>query len=192
MELEAACEQYRRALETNTINQDQVSKMSAKFAELHVKVSHTSLSCVTRPLVVLSVVGHKLAISQHSGLFPAFPLAGASKTHAQCSQALCHAASESHIQCSLALCSVPDHHFRLCPPVSTSIWDDPGGELGGCGRPVQAARRGVADQAQSVGWPGPCHPRHVRAGFISTLNSTLQALLILLRSRRAHRYTTTA
>ena len=38
MELEAACEQYRRALETNTINQEQVSKMSAKFMELHVKV----------------------------------------------------------------------------------------------------------------------------------------------------------
>ena len=37
MELEASCEQYRRALETNTINQDQVSKMSAKFTELNVK-----------------------------------------------------------------------------------------------------------------------------------------------------------
>jgi len=40
MELEAACEQYRRALETNSINQDQVSKMSAKFTELHVKVAN--------------------------------------------------------------------------------------------------------------------------------------------------------
>lgn len=40
MELEASCEQYRRALETNTINQDQVSKMSAKFTELHVKVAN--------------------------------------------------------------------------------------------------------------------------------------------------------
>jgi hypothetical protein len=39
MELEAACEQYKRALETNYVSQDQVSKMSAKFMEMHVKVA---------------------------------------------------------------------------------------------------------------------------------------------------------
>jgi len=45
MELEAACEQYRRALETNHISQDQVSKMSAKFMELHVKVANVEAAC---------------------------------------------------------------------------------------------------------------------------------------------------
>jgi len=39
MELEAACEQYKRALETNYVSQDQVSKMSSKFMEMHVKVA---------------------------------------------------------------------------------------------------------------------------------------------------------
>jgi|SouAtlMetagenome_1021521.scaffolds.fasta_scaffold148945_1 hypothetical protein len=45
MELEAACEQYKRALETNYVSQEQVSKMSAKFMELHVKVAFPTIMC---------------------------------------------------------------------------------------------------------------------------------------------------
>lgn len=45
MELEAACEQYKRALETNYVSQEQVSKMSAKFMELHVKVANLEAAC---------------------------------------------------------------------------------------------------------------------------------------------------
>lgn len=48
MELEAACEQYKRALETNYVSQDQVSKMSAKFMEMHVKVAPSFSLCAER------------------------------------------------------------------------------------------------------------------------------------------------
>ncbi len=51
MELEAACEQYKRALETNYVSQDQVSKMSAKFMELHVKVAFPAILCAGSALV---------------------------------------------------------------------------------------------------------------------------------------------
>lgn len=45
MELEAACEQYKRTLETNNVSQEQVSKMSSKFMELHVKVANLESAC---------------------------------------------------------------------------------------------------------------------------------------------------
>lgn len=151
MELEAACEQYKRALETNYVSQDQVSKMSAKFMEMHVKVAPSLSLCFE------STFNLPPSLSHIVGFTHAHAMDSETKAIVMMQNAVTHSLKSGPL--NIENQSYQENDAQSAGAIAA------GGEPGGRVRPLQAAGGGVAKQIGPIRRTGACDPSHVRAGL---------------------------